>query len=150
LNSLAPMEQPSKLKFFRIHPGAILPVRATPLSAGLDISAIEAVRIEPNCRATCRTGLSVEIPPGFYGRIAPRSGLAIRFGLDVLAGVIDSDYRGEIMCVLINHGEEPATFEPGDRIAQLIIECISSPSVEWADALTNTERSDGGFGSSDP
>ena len=144
------MEQPSKLKFFRIHPRAILPVRATPLSAGLDISAIEAVRIEPNCRATFRTGLSVEIPPGFYGRIAPRSGLAIRFGLDVLAGVVDSDYRGEIMCVLINHGTEPATFEPGERIAQLIIECIASPSAEWADALTNTGRSDGGFGSSGP
>jgi dUTP pyrophosphatase len=142
------MERLNKLQFFRIDPQAILPVRATSLSAGLDLCTIEAVRIDPNCRATCRTGLSVEIPPGFYGRIAPRSGLAIRFGLDVLAGVIDSDYRGELICVLINHGEEPATFQPGDRIAQLIIEAISSPAPEWADALTKTERSEGGFGSS--
>lgn len=142
------MAQPNKIRFLRIDPNAILPARATPFSAGLDLCTIDDVRIDPNCRVECRTGLSVEIPEGFYGRVAPRSGLATRFGIDVLAGVIDADYRGEIICVLINHGEASAAFKPGDRVAQLIIECISSLSPEWATTLMSTDRGDGGFGSS--
>jgi dUTP pyrophosphatase len=138
----------TKLRFLKLHPDAKLPARATPLSAGLDLCAIDDVELGPARRAACRTGLSIEIPKGCYGRIAPRSGLATTFGIDVLAGVIDSDYRGEIICVLINHGDSPATFKPGDRIAQLIIECISLPSAEWADALASTDRSSDGFGSS--
>lgn len=142
------MEQPNKLRFLKIHPNAMLPIRATPLSAGLDLCVVDDVQIDPNCRGACRTGLSVEIPQGFYGRIAPRSGLATRFGIDVLAGVIDSDYRGEIICVLINHGDSSITFKPGDRIAQLIVESISLPLAEWTDTLSSTDRGRGGFGSS--
>jgi dUTP pyrophosphatase len=96
-----------------------------------------------------RTGLSVAIPSGFYGRIAPRSGLAVNYGIDVLAGVIDSDYRGEIMCVLINHGEEPIHIENGRRVAQLIVESIITPIAEWTDELDETERGSRGFGSSE-
>jgi dUTP pyrophosphatase len=94
-----------------------------------------------------RTGLSVAIPRGFYGRIAPRSGLAVRHGLDVLAGVIDSDYRGEIVCALVNHGREALTLEAGQRIAQLIVEAIITPDAAWTDALDETPRGAGGFGS---
>jgi dUTP pyrophosphatase len=148
-NSLNLMEQPNKLRFHRIHPDARLPTRATSLSAGLDLFLIEDVQIDPNCRVACRVGLSVEIPQGYYGRIAPRSGLATKFGIDVLAGVIDSDYRGEIICVLINHGDSSATFKAGDRIAQLVIECISLPMPEWSDNLATTDRANRGFGSSD-
>jgi dUTP pyrophosphatase len=94
-----------------------------------------------------RTGLAVSIPAGFYGRVAPRSGLAVRHGLDVLAGVIDADYRGEILCALVNHGEESFEIEPGARVAQLIIEAIAQPEPAWAEDLEETTRGAGGFGS---
>jgi dUTP pyrophosphatase len=136
------------LRFLRLHPDARLPARATSLSAGLDLCVIDGVQIDPGGRVACRTGLSVEIPRGYYGRIAPRSGLATEFGIGVLAGVIDSDYRGEIICLLINHGHSSVTFKTGDRIAQLIIESISLPTAKWTDTLTSTDRSSGGFGSS--
>jgi dUTP pyrophosphatase len=103
--------------------------------------------MEPGQRAAVRTGLSVAIPEGFYGRIAPRSGLALRAGIDVLAGVVDCDYRGELLCVLINHGDDPFSVMPGDRIAQLIIEPIATPRAEWVDELSRTLRDQGGFGS---
>jgi hypothetical protein len=93
-----------------------------------------------------RTGLAVEIPPGFYGRVAPRSGLAVRHGIDVLAGVIDSDYRGEILCALVNHGDEPFEVEPGARVAQLVVEAIATPEPAWAEELEETERGAGGLG----
>jgi dUTP pyrophosphatase len=93
------------------------------------------------------TGLSVAIPSGHYGRIAPRSGLAAKHGIQVHAGVVDSDYRGEMRVCLINHGSEMVEFKPGDRIAQLIIErCLITPAA-WADNLDSTERGQGGFGS---
>jgi dUTP pyrophosphatase len=98
-------------------------------------------------RASVRTGLAVNIPLGFYGRVAPRSGLAVRHGLDVLAGVIDSDYRGEIICALINHGDEAIQIDAGMRVAQLIIESILTPEPVWSEALSETERGQGGFGS---
>jgi dUTP pyrophosphatase len=91
--------------------------------------------------------LSVAIPQGFYGRVAPRSGLAVKHGLDVLAGVIDSDYRGEIICALINHGEEAFVLEAGMRVAQLVIEAIAMPVPVWSEDLNGTERGGSGFGS---
>ena len=104
--------------------------------------------IEPGGRAAVRTGVAVAIPQGFYGRVAPRSGLAVRHGIDTLAGVIDSDYRGEILCALVNHGREPFHVEPGARVAQLLIESIATPEPAWAEDLEQTERGAGGFGSS--
>jgi dUTP pyrophosphatase len=135
------------LKFLKLHPAAQLPSRGSAGAAGLDLFSVEAVRLGAGARAMVRTGLSVAIPRGFYGRIAPRSGLAVRHGLDVLAGVIDSDYRGEIVCALVNHGREALTLEAGQRIAQLIIEAIITPDAVWADALDETARGEGGFGS---
>ncbi|HEV2800074.1 MAG TPA: dUTP diphosphatase [Pyrinomonadaceae bacterium] len=136
------------LKFLRLHPAARLPARGSEGAAGLDLFSVEEVTLEAQGgRAAVRTGLAVAIPSGFYGRIAPRSGLAVRHGLDVLAGVIDSDYRGEIVCALVNHGRDPLTLESGQRIAQLIVEAINTPDAAWADALDETERGAGGFGS---
>jgi dUTP pyrophosphatase len=89
----------------------------------------------------------VAVPPGFYGRVAPRSGLAVRHGIDVLAGVIDSDYRGEILCALVNHGQEPFEVEPGARVAQLVVEAIATPEPAWTEELEETARGAGGFGS---
>jgi dUTP pyrophosphatase len=135
------------LKFSKLNPAAILPVRSSAEAAGLDLHSVEELQIQPGRRAAIKTGLSVAIPKNTYGRIAPRSGLAFKSGIDVLAGVIDSDYRGELICILINHDEQPFTVSPGDRIAQLIIEQIICPTPEWATQLDSTARNDQGFGS---
>jgi dUTP pyrophosphatase len=136
-----------RLEFMRLHSEAKLPTRGSLYSAGLDLYAIERLAIPAHGRASIHTGLAVAIPHGFYGRVAPRSGLAVRHGLDVLAGVIDSDYRGEIICAIINHGEKQVEIEQGMRIAQLIIEAIATPEPVWSDDLSETERGQGGFGS---
>lgn len=127
----------------------MLPKRGSALAAGLDICSIEDAELQPKQRATVRTGLAVAIPPGFYGRVAPRSGLAAKQGLDVLAGVIDSDYRGEICCVLYNTGDEVIELAAGTKICQLILETIITPEAEWVSDLDLTARGAGGFGSTD-
>lgn len=135
------------LYFKQLDSRAVLPGRGSALAAGLDICSIEELNIEPKQRAMARTGLAVAIPPGFYGRIAPRSGLAAKNGLDVLAGVIDSDYRGEICCLLYNTSDEPLNLPAGSKICQLIIEQIITPDTAWATELDETARGAGGFGS---
>jgi dUTP pyrophosphatase len=135
------------LSFKRLDSRAKLPSRGSAFSAGLDIYAIDEVRIEPKQRCLARTGLSVAIPAGFYGRVAPRSGLAVKNGLDVLAGVIDSDYRGELCCALYNSGDETIVLPAESKICQLIIEKIITPTPVWADDLDATSRGEGGFGS---
>ena len=94
-----------------------------------------------------QTDLAVAIPAGHYGRVAPRSGLAVKHFIDVGAGVIDSDYRGAVGVVLFNHSADDFHIKHGDRIAQLIIEKISTPAVVEVDDLDATERGAGGFGS---
>ena len=137
------------LRFKQLDPRAVLPRRGSALAAGLDVCSIEDVELQPKQRATVRTGLAVAIPPGFYGRVAPRSGLAAKNGLDVLAGVIDSDYRGEIGCVLYNTGDEIITLPAGSKICQLIVEQIITPEAAWVNDLDSTARGAGGFGSTD-
>jgi dUTP pyrophosphatase len=136
-----------RLEFMRLHPLAKLPTRGSLHAAGLDLHSIESLWIPARGRATVRTGLSVAVPNGFYGRVAPRSGLAVKHGLDVLAGVIDSDYRGEIICALVNHDDKPFEIEAGMRIAQLVIESIATPEPIWSEDLSETKRGGGGFGS---
>lgn len=116
------------------------------MSAGLDIYAIEDLIIPPRERGLARTGLAVAIPEGYYGRIAPRSGLAAKKGLDVLAGVIDADYRGEIGCLLYNTSDEAIHLAAQSKICQLILEKIITPTAVWAD-ICDTKRGGGGFGS---
>jgi dUTP pyrophosphatase len=135
------------LRFKQLDPSAVLPKRGSVLAAGLDLCGIEDLEIAPKQRVMARTGLAVAIPPGFYGRVAPRSGLAAKNGLDVLAGVIDSDYRGEIVCVLYNTGDEIIKLPAGSKICQLIIEQIITPEAAWATDLDETARGAGGFGS---
>lgn len=135
------------LKFLKIHPNAKLPTSGSIHAAGLDLYATEDVEIHAGKYPPVKTGLSVAIPPGFYGRVAPRSGLAAKRGIDALAGVIDSDYRGEIICVLINHGDTTFLVEECSRIAQIIVESIATPDPEWAEQLNETKRDVGGFGS---
>jgi dUTP pyrophosphatase len=136
-----------RLEFMKLHPSAKLPTRGSRFSAGLDLYSNEDVIIASHGRAVVRTGLSVAVPHGYYGRVAPRSGLAVKHGLDVLAGVIDSDYRGELLCALINHGTESIEITTGMRIAQLVIEAIATPEPVWSEDLSKTDRGEGGMGS---
>lgn len=135
------------LRFKQLDPRAVLPQRGSALAAGLDVCSIEEITIEPKQRVMARTGLAVAIPPGFYGRVAPRSGLAAKNGLDVLAGVIDSDYRGEVCCLLYNTGDVAIDLPAGSKICQLIVEQIITPDAAWASDLDETARGAGGFGS---
>lgn len=135
------------IKIKRLHPAAQLPQRGTALAAGADLYCLEAFTLEPGERKLVPTGLAVEIPPGFYGRVAPRSGLAVKHGIDVLAGVIDADYRAEVKVPLINFGRNPVCINAGERIAQLIIEQAAMCDYVWAEDLSDTERGEGGFGS---
>jgi dUTP pyrophosphatase len=139
--------EPDLLRFKRLDPRATLPTRGSAAAAGLDIYSIEDLTIEPKQGALARTGLAVAIPAGYYGRVAPRSGLANKKGLDTLAGVIDADYRGEIGCLLYNAGDETVQLPALSKICQLIIEKIITPAAVWADDLSDTERGSGGFGS---
>jgi dUTP pyrophosphatase len=135
------------LHFKKLDPRAILPTRGSSSAAGLDLYSIEPVSLAPGQRVIARTGLAVAVPEGYYGRVAPRSGLATKQGLDVLAGVIDTDYRGEIGCLLHNTGAETIELPARSKICQLIIEKIITPEAVWADDLSNTDRGSGGFGS---
>lgn len=126
--------------------GAVLPTRGTPDSAGYDLSSLLGYRLDPGERKLIRTGLAIAVPRGFYGRIAPRSGLAFKHGIDVLAGVVDSDYRNEVGVILLNTSTQRFIIKPQDRIAQLIIEAIFNPEVIQVEELEVTDRS-GGFGS---
>jgi dUTP pyrophosphatase len=136
-----------ELKFKRLEESAVLPTRGSASSAGLDLHSIEHLNIGPHERVVARTGLAVAIPEGYYGRVAPRSGLAVKHGLDVLAGVIDADYRGEILCALYNGGNSAIELEAGTKICQLIVEKIITPTAVWAENLSETTRGAGGFGS---
>jgi dUTP pyrophosphatase len=161
-----------KINFVKLNPNAQTPTQAKDGDAGYDLYAAEPAVIEPLSRIVVKTGIAVEIPKGCYGRIAPRSGLAVKSGIDVMAGVIDCGYRNELGVVLINLNTRqwlesvlnslvaPKTtfsnvFSPlgqfrvnvGDKIAQLIIE--KCHSVEWnlVESLSDSERGLGGFGS---
>jgi deoxyuridine 5'-triphosphate nucleotidohydrolase len=135
------------LSFKQLDPRATLPTRGSASSAGLDIYSLEAISVAPKQRLLAQTGLAVAIPEGFYGRLAPRSGLATKRGLDVLAGVVDSDYRGEVCCLLYNAGDETVQLPQGSKICQLILERIILPAPVWVKDLSETSRGGGGFGS---
>jgi dUTP diphosphatase len=124
-----------------------LPSHGSAGSAGADLAASEGVTLGPGERAAVPTGIHVAIPEGHVGLVWPRSGLAVRHGIDTLAGVIDSDYRGEVKVVLVNHGPEPFRIAPGDRIAQLLVQRVERVLFERRDSLPDTERGEDGFGS---
>ncbi len=124
-----------------------LPSYATDGSAGADLRAAAAVVLQPGAQTTVATGVRLSIPAGHVGLIWPRSGLAVRHGIDTLAGVIDSDYRGEVMVVLVNHGTEPVSIAPGDRVAQVLFQKVERARLVAADVLDATGRDAGGFGS---
>lgn len=136
-----------RLLIKRLTETAILPYRATDGAAGLDLYADEEGNLPAGGRRIVGTGISMAIPKGYVGLIWPRSGLAVKHGIDTLAGVIDSDYRGEIKVALINFGPEDIFIRQGDRIAQLLVQPIAHFKMKEADELANTARGGNGFGS---
>lgn len=133
-----------------------LPSYETPGAAGADLRANlpdrSGITLAPGERALIPTGLRVEIPPGFEMQVRPRSGLALKKGLSLpnTPGTIDSDYRGPLGIILINHGQSPVTITHGDRIAQAVIAPVVQARFELTDTLSDTVRGEGGFGSTGP
>ena len=125
-----------------------MPTRGSPLAAGLDLHSAYDGTVPARGKALLKTDLAIAVPPGTYGRVAPRSGLAWKHSIDVGAGVIDADYRGNVGVILFNLSDEPFVVKAGDRVAQLILERIVEPEgvVEVAE-LDETVRGGGGFGS---
>ena len=131
----------------KCHQDAVLPKRGSTLSAGSDLYSVLDYIIEPKSRCLISTGLKMQFPHNVYARIAPRSGLALKNGIDVMAGVIDPDYTGEIKVLLYNTSDIKFEVQKGDRIAQIIFEKYYNFDFEEGD-LSETSRSDSGFGSS--
>ena len=136
------------------HTGSVrvpLPEYQTEGAAGMDLRAAlaESVSIPPGERRFVSTGLAVAIPAGYEGQVRPRSGLALRHGIGIVnsPGTIDSDYRGEIGIVLVNHGSEPFVVEPLARIAQLVIAPVARAELALVESLDATDRGAGGYGS---
>ena len=128
---------------------SLIPSRGSRWAAGYDLfnNGKDSFWLYPGKRVCINTGVILEIPEGYYGRICPRSGLANKHGIDVLAGVIDSDYRGEIKVILINFGEDRFCTGPGDKIAQIIFQKYEEVQFNIVEKLNDTERGSGGFGS---
>ncbi len=126
-----------------------LPRYETPGAAGLDLRADEDFALAPGERRMVPTGLALEIPPGFEGQVRPRSGLAARHGVGMVnaPGTVDSDYRGEVMVILVNHGQAPFAAKRGERIAQLVVAPVTRVEPVLADELSDTHRGSGGLGS---
>ena len=138
----------SVLRVKRLSENAVLPVRGSGLAAGYDLASAEDIVIPARGKAIAKTDLAMAIPLGHYGRIAPRSGFSWKKHTDIGAGVIDADYRGNVGVVIFNHSDEDINVSQGDRVAQLIIEQISTPVVEDVEGdLDDTQRGEGGFGS---
>ncbi len=141
----------SSLRVARLDPGAILPTRAYPGDAGLDLYSLEARELGPGERAALRTGIALEIPDGQAGLVLPRSGLAARHGITLVnaPGLIDAGFRGEVKVLLLNTDPRHSyAFAPGDRVAQLVLIRIETPAVQEVADLERSERGAGGFGSS--
>jgi dUTP pyrophosphatase len=139
------------LRIARLDERARLPTRAHDGDAGLDLYALEPVVLAAGERASVPTGIAVEIPVGHAGRVLPRSGLAARHGISVVnaPGLIDSGYRGEVRVLLLNTDRaRPFELDGGDRIAQLVLVPVALPTPTEVDALSDSERGAGGFGSS--
>jgi dUTP pyrophosphatase len=138
------------LPFKRLDPDAVLPARAHPGDAGLDLRSAVDVEVAPGERALVPTGVAVAIPDGHAGLVLPRSGLASKHGLTMAnaPGLIDAGYRGEVICAVVNLDRAiPVRISKGDRIAQLVVVPTPELAAKWVDELPPSTRGQGGFGS---
>ena len=135
------------LRIKKLTPNAIIPTRGSGGAVGYDLYSTDSVVVPPTHRVLVGTGIAMVLPNGVYGRVAPRSGLAVKHGIQVGAGVVDPDYMGEVKVVLFNHGDKDFEVKKGDRVAQLILERCETPEVEEVGTVESTERGSKGFGS---
>eukprot|EP00039_Didymoeca_costata_P019868 m.339217 g.339217 ORF g.339217 m.339217 type:complete len:153 (-) comp18712_c0_seq1:154-612(-) len=137
----------NKLRVKKLSENAYLPERGSTAAAGYDLRSAHDDVIPAQGKTIAKTDLAIAIPEGHYGRVAPRSGLAAKHFIDTGAGVIDADYRGNVGVVLFNHAKTDYKISKGDKVAQLILEKISTPDIVEVEELDETERGAGGFGS---
>ncbi|MDD5342285.1 MAG: dUTP diphosphatase [Patescibacteria group bacterium] len=135
------------VKIKRLNSEARLPEYAFPGDAGLDLFSCENYTIKPSERRTFPVGIALELPNGYVGLVWDKSGLASKKGIHCLSGVLDSGYRGELMIVLLNTGENPQEIKKGDKIAQLLVQPVEQAKIVEVEKLSDTERGQGGFGS---
>jgi len=137
------------LKVKKIHSDAIIPKYAHMGDSGMDLYSVEEIILKPGEIKTVKTGLKLSMPNGFEVQVRPKSGLAAKFGISVLnsPGTVDSGYRGELMVIMINHGEKEYRVEKGKKIAQMVVARVEEASVEEVEELDESSRSEGGFGS---
>ena len=135
------------LRVKKLSPSAQIPTKGSPDSAGWDLKAAHETTVPARGKAIIATDLSIAVPEGCYGRIAPRSGLSWKKHTDIGAGVIDMDYRGPVGVVIFNHADTDLKIQVGDRVAQLILEKISYAQMVEVNSLDHTQRGKGGFGS---
>jgi dUTP pyrophosphatase len=140
-----------QLKLKRLRPSAVVPRYMTPGAAGMDVTSAAdgPITIEAQARLGVPTGWAMEIPPGFEVQVRPRSGLASKHGVTVVnaPGTIDSDYRGELVVLLVNLGREPFVIQPGERVAQIVVAPVTQAEIVEVAELSATDRGAGGFGS---
>ncbi|KIR62578.1 deoxyuridine 5'-triphosphate nucleotidohydrolase [Cryptococcus bacillisporus CA1873] len=141
------MQPSNTLLVKKLSSSATIPTRGSPLSAGYDLYSAEETVVPARGKALIDSGLSIAVPEGTYGRVAPRSGLASKHSIDTGAGVIDADYRGPVKVLLFNYSDADFTIQKGDRIAQLILERIVMAPILEVEDLDVTARGSGGFGS---
>ncbi|KAK3336570.1 dUTPase-like protein [Cercophora scortea] len=144
---LSTSDAPPPLMVKKLSDKARLPTRGSAFAAGYDLYAAKETTIPARGKALVDTDISMAVPAGTYGRIAPRSGLASKNFIDTGAGVIDADYRGQVKVLLFNHGETDFAVKEGDRVAQLVLERIYTPEVVEVQELEESVRGAGGFGS---
>ncbi|XP_050696149.1 deoxyuridine 5'-triphosphate nucleotidohydrolase-like [Eriocheir sinensis] len=142
-----PGELKHVLRFKKLTENAFPPSKGSKWAAGYDLMSAYDLVVPAQGKALVKTDIQIDLPEGCYGRVAPRSGLSWKNHIDVAAGVIDRDYRGNVGVVLFNHAKTELTVKKGDRVAQLICERIVYPELQEVEEIENTERGDGGFGS---
>lgn len=138
-----------QIKVKKLDERAILPTRGSAMAAGMDLYALDGVTVEAGETVLVHTGIALSIPEGYAGFVYARSGIATKRGLAPAnkVGVIDADYRGEIMVALHNHGTSPQAVDAGERVAQMVVAPFLVPELALVETLDETERADGGFGS---
>lgn len=136
-----------QIKVKKVNPEAKLPAYARPGDAGMDLFAVEEVMIPAGTIVQIQTGVAAEIPEGYVGLVWDKSGIAQKYGLKTLGGVVDAGYRGEVLVGVANLSQSPYTFEKGHKIAQMLIQKIENPEIVEVSELSETVRGEGGFGS---
>lgn len=140
-------DEADKLQVVKLSKDATTPTRGSAKAAGYDLYSAKGSKIPARGKGLVDTDIQVKVPKGTYGRVAPRSGLAWKNHIDIGAGVVDEDYRGNLKVVMFNHADTPFTVEKGERIAQLVCQKICYPTIQVLDTLDETERGGAGFGS---